>query len=152
MHDLSPTNVITALPVSSLPNQGVFLLFERSCAASTFQTSAGSTSTTSAEAPTFSVPSSRKAGTTEAGPVVKSSTSRRRVSSPLCTSPSPSERAVSRPTMPLAASANTTSFSESPCGAWSVAMASSVPSASAARTASRSRAERSGGFIFALVS
>ena len=33
------------------------------------------------------------------------------------------------------------------CGAWSVAMASTVPSASATMMASRSAAERSGGFI-----
>ena len=38
------------------------------------------------------------------------------------------------------------------CGAWSVAIASIVPSASPARHASRSSAERSGGAIFAFVS
>ena len=53
--------------------------------------------------------------------------------------------AVSIPLIPFAASPNSTALSTSVCGAWSVAMASAVPSARAARQAAASAAERSGG-------
>ena len=53
--------------------------------------------------------------------------------------------AVSSPSMPNAASTNACSLSCRACGAWSVATASMVPSASAARSASTSSAGRSGG-------
>ena len=55
--------------------------------------------------------------------------------------------AVSRPITPFGAASNGTSFSCARCGAWSVAMQSSVPSASASISAARSAAERNGGFI-----
>ena len=42
------------------------------------------------------------------------------------------------PVIPFAASPNSTALSTSVCGAWSVAIASAVPSASAARQASAS--------------
>ena len=53
--------------------------------------------------------------------------------------------AVSMPLIPLLAQPNSTCLSTSVCGAWSVAMASAVPSTSAARQAAASSAERSGG-------
>ena len=56
------------------------------------------------------------------------------------------ERAVSRPSIPKAASTNACSLSWRACGAWSVATASIVPSASASRSAAMSSSGRSGGF------
>ena len=53
--------------------------------------------------------------------------------------------------MPLGAFSNSTSFSWVAWGAWSVAMASTTPSRMASIMASRSAAERSGGFILACV-
>ena len=50
------------------------------------------------------------------------------------------------PLIPFAARPNSTSLSTSVCGAWSVAIASAVPSSSAARHAAASAADRSGGF------
>ena len=61
-------------------------------------------------------------------------------------------RAVSRPMIPGGAALNSTSFSCTAWGAWSVAMASRVPSASPSRQARRSAAERRGGAILVLVS
>ena len=61
------------------------------------------------------------------------------------TSLSPRPSAVSRPTMPKAAWSNSSCFSCVACGAWSVAMQSIVPSASASMSASRSASVRSGG-------
>ncbi len=55
------------------------------------------------------------------------------------------DSAVSRPIMPIAATAQAQSLSASGCGAWSVATASMVPSASASRSASTSVSVRSGG-------
>ena len=49
---------------------------------------------------------------------------------------------------PKGASSNGTSFSSRACGAWSVAIASIVPSRSASISAARSSSARSGGFIF----
>ncbi len=54
--------------------------------------------------------------------------------------------------MPFIAASNSRSFSTAECGAWSVAMASIVPSASPSRTAFTSSRERSGGFILKSVS
>ena len=54
--------------------------------------------------------------------------------------------AVSMPLIPFAARPNSTSLSTSVCGAWSVAIASAVPSTSAARQAAASSGDRSGGF------
>ena len=54
-------------------------------------------------------------------------------------------KAVSSPSMPIAAAAHSQSLSSCGCGAWSVAIASIVPSASAARSAATSSAVRSGG-------
>ena len=53
--------------------------------------------------------------------------------------------ALSRPTMPKAASCHAHSLASIGCGAWSVATMSIMPSASAARRASTSSARRSGG-------
>ena len=53
---------------------------------------------------------------------------------------------------PNGASSNGASFSCRACGAWSVATHAIVPSRSASRSAARSSSERSGGFIFRLVS
>ena len=55
--------------------------------------------------------------------------------------------AVSTPSIPGGASSNGRSLVSGVCGAWSVAIASIVPSASAAVSASTSASERSGGFI-----
>ena len=60
-------------------------------------------------------------------------------------------RLVSKPITPKGARLNSTSFSSGWCGAWSLAMASTVPSASPATSASRSLAERSGGLILVSV-
>ena len=60
--------------------------------------------------------------------------------------------AVSRPVMPKAGTLKFNDFSCMACGAWSVAIASTVPSANATRMASRSAAVRNGGFILKLVS
>src|SRR4051794_10786569 len=60
--------------------------------------------------------------------------------------------AVSTPSIPGGASSNGCCFVSAACGAWSVAMASIVPSISAARTPSRSGAPRNGGFILNVVS
>ena len=60
---------------------------------------------------------------------------------PRATTPS----AVSMPLIPFAASPNSTSLSTSVCGAWSVAIASAVPSSSASRHAAASAGDRSGG-------
>ncbi|VWM12125.1 Uncharacterised protein [Collinsella intestinalis] len=54
--------------------------------------------------------------------------------------------AVSRPVMPNGASSNSRDFSQSECGAWSVAIVSTVPSMTPAMSASASAAVRSGGF------
>ena len=71
---------------------------------------------------------------------------------PFSTRPSMSGRQSSRPIIPGAASASSQSFSSGECGAWSVAMQSIVPSASAARSASTSSVSRSGGFTLHAVS
>ncbi len=55
------------------------------------------------------------------------------------------DSAVSRPVMPMAAAGHSQSLSSAGCGAWSVATASIVPSASASRSACTSAAVRSGG-------
>src|SRR6478609_5555155 len=47
-----PTRVISVRPIISSPPNGVFLLLEQKCPASTFQRASGSKSTTSAGAPT----------------------------------------------------------------------------------------------------
>ena len=54
--------------------------------------------------------------------------------------------AVSRPSMPGGAWSNGASLASWVWGAWSVAMASMVPSARPARTAATSASVRSGGF------
>ena len=54
--------------------------------------------------------------------------------------------AVCRPSMPGGASLNGRSFDSGACGAWSVAMASMVPSHRPAMTAATSSSVRSGGF------
>ena len=64
---------------------------------------------------------------------------------PASTAASTTPIAVSMPLIPLAAQPNSTCLSTSVWGAWSVAMASAVPSSSAASTAAASSAGRSGG-------
>ena len=59
-------------------------------------------------------------------------------SRPASTAASRTPSAVSRPLIPLAARPNSTALSTSVCGAWSVAIASTVPSRSAARQAAAS--------------
>ncbi len=54
--------------------------------------------------------------------------------------------------MPKGARSNSSIFSSEWCGAWSVAITSTLPSAMPASIASRSAASRSGGFILRLVS
>jgi hypothetical protein len=56
------------------------------------------------------------------------------------------DSAVSSPSIPIAAAAHSQSLSSTGCGAWSVATASIVPSASPSRSACTSVAVRSGGF------
>src|SRR6266404_3921390 len=90
----------------------------------------------------------RSMPSTRAGPAVKSSTIRISESRPLCTNCSrASGSAVSNPKIPNGARSNSTSFIAGSCGAWSVAIASTVPSTSPARSASRSSRAASGGFI-----
>ena len=61
-------------------------------------------------------------------------------------------RAVSSPMMPFAASVKVQTLSVSACGAWSVPIASMVPSAKPSIKATRSSSDRSGGAILELVS
>ena len=87
-----------------------------------------------------------------AAPMVIRSISVGSESTPSSTRRSPTPSAVSSPVMPKAAWSNSTSLSWAAWGAWSVAMQSMVPSASAARSTSMSCCERSGGFTFMQVS
>ena len=148
---LPPTIVIAAAPLPDHPPNGVLrdLLWNRS--GSTFQSSVevehgdvGRASRGAACRPAR--PSRAPVRTTADRPAAARSirpgrTSRSRQS----------PTAVSRPTIPNGATANGTRFSSTWCGAWSVAMTSTEPSASPASSASRSRSERSGGFILVLV-
>src|SRR5207245_4373665 len=144
---LPPTMVMTAAPLRVHPANGVLrpLLWNR--AGSTLRVRSRSRTVTSAGERGASVPPGRPK--TRAGPVEKTAT--RRVSG---MRPGPTRRsrhrltAVSRPTTPNAASSYSTFLSSTVCGAWSVAMASIVPSRSASTTARRSASQRSGGFIF----
>ena len=128
-----PSASVTApRPVSVWPSHGVFRLFDRSRAGSTTNTASGSISAISAAAPSridgASIP------TTRAGARVSASTSRASGSAPSRTSPSSTGTTSSSPIIPGEASENSQSFSSEEWGAWSVAIASIVPSASAART------------------
>ena len=88
-----------------------------------------------------------------AGARVSASTRRREREAALADQPEQQRRSTSsRPIMPGDASANSQSFSSGECGAWSVAMQSMVPSASASRSASTSSSSRSGGFTLQAVS
>ena len=89
---------------------------------------------------------------TRAGPVVRASIARASGRTPASTAASTIPMAVSMPLIPLAAQPNSTCLSTSVCGAWSVAMASAVPSRSAASTAAASSAGRSGGLTRSEVS
>ena len=60
--------------------------------------------------------------------------------------------AVSKPVMPNAAKSYSHCLSTTVWGAWSVAIASMVPSFSPSSNAWRSTSDRSGGFIFVFVS
>ena len=65
--------------------------------------------------------------------------------------PTVNGNAVSSPIMPFAASVKVQILSVSACGAWSVPMASIVPSARPSISAKRSSSLRSGGAILVLV-
>ena len=73
-----------------------------------------------------------------AGPTVSAAIARASVSCPASTAARTRPSAVSMPLIPFAASPNSTALSTSVWGAWSVAIASAVPSARAARQASAS--------------
>ena len=74
----------------------------------------------------------------DAGPTVSARTTVRRSSTPASTAARSWPSAVSRPLIPVAASPYSTSLATSVCGAWSVAMASIVPSDSPAARAAAS--------------
>ena len=135
-----PASVSRTTPRSSRPSSGVFLPFDRSVPGVTVQVAPRSTTTRSAGSP------SRSPGATpcrspriRAGPVVSASTARaERHADPASTAASTTGSAVSIPLIPLLAQPNSTCLSTSVWGAWSVAMASAVPSARAARQAAAS--------------
>ena len=118
----------------------MFFPFEASPAAVTNQVAARSTTVQSSSG--TSIPSTR------AGPVVSAAMTVSSAAQPASTPPSRSGSAVSRPEMPNAARSYSTSFFTDACGAWSVAIASIVPSASASQSARTSPSVRSGGFTF----
>ena len=128
--------VAATFPVNCQPSNGVLCDMERDLAASNVQRFFGSNRVTSAKFPRSSEPRSGRSNTF-AGPDVKSSTMR--VNGILCSRCSfviANASAVSRPVIPNDARSNSTCFSWAACGAWSVAMASIVPSTSAATIAS----------------
>src|SRR5256712_3993141 len=144
---LPPTSVIHGPPRSVQPPNGVLRLRDWNRDGSTVASASGSRIVTSAGAPTASVPPGRLSS--RAGSRLQRAISVASGRSPGRTSrSSTTATAASSPTTPKAARSNSPSFSESACGAWSVAMQSTVPSASASISASTSRLVRSGGAIF----
>ena len=133
----------TALAGSFQPSKGELRLLERNFRMSTVQALFGSMTVTSASAPFLSVPLGIRS--TRAAFTVIRAISSDGVRSPSSTSFQHRPSEVSRPTMPLAAYSNSTSFSMAEWGAWSQAMTSIVPSRSPARTAATSSALRRGG-------
>ena len=142
--------VSTARPRKARPAKGLFLDLERKSEGSQRQPTSGSITVTSAALPGESWPPGRPR--TRAGREVKSATSALGDSNPRRTRSSDSGNAVSSPSMPKAAFSNSTSFSTDEWGAWSVAMASTVPSASASHSASMSAMVRRGGLHLVKVS
>ena len=125
-------------PRSSRPRSGVFLPFERSASADTVQAAPRSTTTRSAGSPSRS-PGARTAAPRAPVPVPSSAPrSRAPATAARPTAASTTAIAVSIPLIPLLAHPNSTCLSTSVCGAWSVAIASAVPSTSAARHAAAS--------------
>ncbi len=83
---------------------------------------------------------------------IRSATSRQ-VSSPVSTMVSTTtDSACSSPSIPGRAADHSHSLSSAACGAWSVATASMVPSASPARSAATSSPVRSGGLTLKVAS
>ena len=135
-------------PRSVIPSSGEFLPFEASAAARDrpAHPSGRRRRDPPARPRRGRPPPSRRvrAPRTRAGPVGQRSMARASVSCPASTAARTRPSAVSMPLIPFAASPNSTALSTSVCGAWSVAIASAVPSRSAARQASgvRRRAQR----------
>ena len=132
---------------SSRPCQGLFRDSEAEAAPSTTARALGSTSTRLAGSPTASgrpCPASRaiRAGAYDIRSATCAQSSRPLVTIVSITTAS----AVSRPSMPGAASTKACSLSCRACGAWSVPTAAIVPSARASRSAATCSSGRSGGF------
>src|ERR1019366_3102565 len=143
---LPPTIVARGPPRKRLPLNGELRLFENDSCTSYVHSVVVSKTVMSAGAPGESVP--RFSLRMPAGPVVNSSTIRLTVMCPGWTSSERDKpRAVSSPVMPNGQRSNSCIFSSPACGAWSVAMASTTPLATASITACTSCLQRSGGFI-----
>ena len=109
----------------------MFLPRDARASAATVQRSERSKTTRSAGAPSTrpTEPARRdRSPRTPPGPVVSASIARASGRRPASTAASRTPSAVSRPLIPLAARPNSTALSTSVCGAWSVAIASAVPS------------------------
>src|SRR3569623_438973 len=128
------SSVSTARPASFWPTNGEFFDLLASPSALNVTGRSGSMTVMSAIAPTASAPPGKP--TARAGPPVSAAIARRSSSVPMRTKSRMIGNAVSRPSMPGAAHSNSTSFSTGECGAWSVAIASITPSASASSSAS----------------
>src|SRR5699024_8614165 len=138
--------VVRTRPVRVRPAKGVLWDKDWDAPGSTVTSAAGSTRTrlAGAPAPTARPWSARPA--IRAGATDIRSTSAAQSIRPEATMTSwTTAKAVSRPSMPKAASGKACSLSCRACGAWSVATASIVPSASASRSAATSSSGRSGG-------
>src|SRR5574337_1282596 len=146
-----PTTVQRTRPGSCFPSNGVCLPWLRSAAGCTVHPSSGAKMHRSARPPTAmrptlacSVPSA--APSTRAGPAVSTASARERSAPPPSLHLSARLSSSSTPVAPGSASANGSVLPFSSTGVWSDTSASIVPSASAPRSASRSRCWRSGGF------
>src|SRR6266849_11131246 len=146
---LPPTMVMTGAPVPVEPAKGVLRARERNLAGSTVHGRSRSSIVMSAGAPAARLPPGRFRSRAGAGESRWTSVGRS-IRPPRTSRSSRRGTAVSSPTTPLAQAPNSSSFSERACGAWSVAMQSTVPSRRPSSTASISRLVRSGGAIFML--
>src|SRR4051794_21765152 len=143
------SQVPTTLPVTVRPCHGLLRLIEREASRSTTYDALGSTSVRFAGSPAVSARPWPVSPAMAAGlPDMTRATPAQSSSPPSTMTVATTGSAVSRPSMPKAASTKACSLSCRACGAWSVATASMVPSASAARSASTSSAGRSGGVTF----
>src|SRR5215469_7830803 len=150
---IRPSEIVhRTLPCIGHPSNGVFFDFDLPSAARYVHSAFGSKITASAQLPTVSVPRPFSPSTAAGCALSRLSTRPSGIFHSLCSHRRQSPSAVSRPIMPFGARSNSTSFSCVACGAWSVAIASTTPSRIASIIASRSAADRSGGFIFACVS